>query len=102
MQPQELTDFIRVSKYLNKPRVILGMTMDECMPAATSLFFGVMSGIMAWGTLFAFAWVMGLKTLKRYRNPQFLRICVYWFFGKQISGLAFKNTLDSAKRFWLK
>lgn len=102
MQEQTLMDLIRVSKYLNKPKVILGMTMDECMPAGGALVFGVMSGSMAWGTLFAFAWVMGLKTLKRYRNPQFLRLCMYWFFGGQISSLAFKHTINSSKRFWLK
>ena len=101
-QQQALVDLIRVSKFLNKPKIILGMTTDEFLPAFGSAVFGVMTGNMGIGVMVAFGWVMGLKTLKRFRNPQFLRIFLYWFFGKQVSSTAFKKTIPSSNRFWLK
>jgi len=102
MDNQTLTDCIRVSKYLNKPRIILGMTIDEFLPAFGVLFIGVMSAYLASSLAFCAVWVMGLKTIKRYRSPQFMRICLYWFFGKQIGSLAFKETIDSSQTFWLR
>lgn len=102
MDNQTLTDCIRVSKYLNKPRIILGMTIDEFLPAFIVLFIGVMSAYLASSLVFCMIWVMGLKTMKRYRSPQFMRICLYWFFNKQLGVLAFKETLPSAQTFWLR
>ncbi|GGG08155.1 MULTISPECIES: type IV conjugative transfer system protein TraL [Cysteiniphilum] len=98
---EDYQDFARVSKYLNKPRLIMGCTTDEIIPAFLVIGLGVISGNLTLCFVIGLGWIFGLKTLKRYRSAQFLAIAMYWFLGQPISKLIFKKTISPSLRFWL-
>ncbi|WP_192484661.1 MULTISPECIES: type IV conjugative transfer system protein TraL [Cysteiniphilum] len=94
-------DYGRVSKFLNKPKLVLGCTYDEAIPAMVVAVIGVLTANLAIMLIIAAGWIMGLKLIKRYRTPAYLMVCCYWFLGKSISKAVFPRTLDASKRFWL-
>ncbi|WP_440616787.1 type IV conjugative transfer system protein TraL [Cysteiniphilum sp. 6C5] len=99
---EEDQDFTRVCKYLNKPRLTMGCTTDEIAPAFVVMATGVITSHLSLCFLIGMSWIFGVKTLKRYRSPQFLAVAMYWFLGQPISKMVFKKTIDSAQRFWLR
>lgn len=98
---EDYQDFMQVSKYLNKPRLIMGCTIDEIAPAFVVIGLGVLSGNLTMCFLLGLGWIFGLKTLKCYRSAQFLAVAMYWFLGQPISKLVFKKTMAPSLRFWL-
>jgi conjugal transfer pilus assembly protein TraL len=102
MDKSEQDDFYRVSRYLNKPRYIMGCTMDEFIPAVILILTGLILSWLFSSLLLASVWIFSIKFLKRKYGAAFLMVGWYWHTSAALSRNVFPHTPPSEYKFWLR
>lgn len=92
----------RINHRLDSPWRILGMTLDEGIPAIAVFIVSFLLSHMYIGLVIAVAWISFLKRIKKGRSDYFFMSLVYWHCPASISRLFLTRTPPAEKRFWLK
>lgn len=94
-------EFYAMPKHLNNGKTIVGLPMDEVLPAviAFTLLFTAKHQLIA--MVVATIWFMGLRTLKSQFGENIIALSVYWFSAGAVSSLVFKRSPSSTRRYWL-
>lgn len=96
--PREL---YALPKHLNNGKAIVGLPIDEVLPAL--IFFSILflAKYELTGFVGATVWFVGLRTLKTQFGDNVIALSIYWFGSKDIASLVFKRSPQSTLRYWL-
>jgi conjugal transfer pilus assembly protein TraL len=94
-------EFYVIPKHLNKGKTIVGLPMDEVLPALIifAAFFATKHQLIA--IVVATLWFVGLRMLKNQYGDNIIALSAYWFGSSAVSSSIFKRSPSAARRYWL-
>jgi len=96
--PQE---FYSIPKHLNNGKTIVGLPMDEVLPAMIFFLLLFMSKHQLAALAVSFVWFISLRMLKTQFGENIIALSLYWFSSESISSKIFKRSPSSTRRYWL-
>ena len=96
------TDRYIVNQRLDAPIRVLGMTLDEGIPAILAFIAFFLVGKIYIGVGVAVVWLALIKRLKKGQGQHFFFALLYWHAAKPLMRYALKKTPAAEKRLWLK
>lgn len=94
-------NFFTLPHYIDQGRIVMGMPIDEVMPAGIVFGLFVIANYMMTGLVIAVIIFLALRRLKQDKGDNFIPLILYWFSPPTISALIFKRTPPADKRYWL-
>lgn len=96
--PQE---FYAIPKHLNNGKTIVGLPMDEVLPAAILFMLLFVGKHQLAALIVALIWFISLRMLKTQFGENIIALSLYWFSSESISSIIFKRSPSSTRRYWL-
>lgn len=87
-----------IFKYLDEETRVIGLPLDEFIPAVLFVVFGFFVKILPLGILCAVASVMFLKHLKKNRGKSALLFILYWHGNEMVGKTLFPSFPKSTER----
>jgi type IV conjugative transfer system protein TraL len=88
-------------RYLDEPKRIMGLTMDDCIIGGLGIFLAVVGRHPILIGLLSFGIRTIVKRLKKGQTPNYLIELMYWYLPHQISRIFLKSLPASYKRYWM-
>ena len=91
----------RVPTSLDAPNRLVGLPLDEALPAFALFVLLFMAGDLIWAFVLGAAVVVGLKYLKRGQGRGYVVSLMYWYLPSCLTALLLAHTPPSHQRHYL-
>lgn len=94
-------NFFKLPHYIDQGRIVMGMPLDEILPAACVFAVFAVAKYMMTGLIIGAVIFFLLRNIKQGKGDNFLILILYWFAPAGMSKSIFKHTPSADKRYWL-
>ncbi|MBW5870508.1 type IV conjugative transfer system protein TraL [Yersinia enterocolitica] len=101
MERNELNKY-RFPKTLSEQNRIIGLTLDEAIPAAVPLLWGLLTKKYLFGLIIAAVLWRLIKAAKRGKSSKWLYNWCYWYLPIELFRVVYRVIPDSSFRKWIK
>ncbi|OEE72835.1 type IV conjugative transfer system protein TraL [Vibrio genomosp. F6] len=98
---EDLHLFFSVPKHLNKGKRIVGLPIDEVVPAALIFLIFFIAKHQMIGLIIGGAWFSGLRYIKVQFGDNIITLALYWWGTAAVNHSFFKRTPASRRRYWI-
>jgi conjugal transfer pilus assembly protein TraL len=97
----EQEEVVQILRYLDEPRRIIGLTLDDCIIGGFTIFFVLFSSSKILMMLAGIGVRTGVQKMMKGNSPSYLLVLMYWHFPHAITKYFIRNLPASHKRYWV-